>query len=130
MPHPAAPNIAASPPPTDEQAATYDRLVPMLEAAHREMTELSKKKQDGIVNAFKIKMLNRLLTELGKVIENDPSHAFVDMIDEETIPQNSDVVLILSQWQAALKQYRNRHHGFDSKTHRWFTVENPRVKGR
>src|SRR5258706_9947197 len=30
-----------------------------------------------------------------------PSHAFVDMLDEETLPQNSDAVLILSQWQAA-----------------------------
>jgi hypothetical protein len=40
----------------------------MLEAAHREMTELSKK-QDGIVSALKIKMLNRLLGELSNVIE-------------------------------------------------------------
>lgn len=73
MPRTAQPNDASSPLPTDEQAATYDRLVPMLEAAHREMTELSKKKQDGIVNALKIKMLNRLLSELSKVIEKDPS---------------------------------------------------------
>jgi hypothetical protein len=75
----------------------------MLEAARREMTELSKKKQDGIVNTLKIKMLNRLLNELSKVIENDPSSAFVDMLDEETLPQNSDAVLVLSQWQAALR---------------------------
>ncbi|GIF47629.1 hypothetical protein DFJ67_7099 [Asanoa ferruginea] len=99
----------------------------MLEAAHREMTELSKKKQDGVVNTLKIKMLNRLLGELSMVIEKDPSHAFVDMLDEETLPQNSDAVLILSQWQAALKQYRARHYGFDSEGsgQRWFTVENP-----
>ncbi|GII85786.1 hypothetical protein Ssi03_37760 [Sphaerisporangium siamense] len=118
---------STSPSPTDEQAATYDRLVPMLEAAHREMTELSKKKQDGIVNTLKIKMLNRLLSELSKVIENDPSYTFVDMLDEETLPQNSDVVLVLSQWQAALRQYKGRHHGYDSSEHaeRWFTVENP-----
>ncbi|OFB42587.1 hypothetical protein BA059_05125 [Mycolicibacterium sp. (ex Dasyatis americana)] len=118
---------ASSPRPTEEQAATYDRLVPMLEAAHREMTELSKKKQDGIVNTLKIKMLNRLLGELSKIIENDPSHAFVDMLDEETLPQNSDAVLILSQWQAALKQFKDRHYGHDKLTyeHRWFTVENP-----
>ena len=90
MPRRATPNNATSPPPTDEQAATYDRLVPMLEAAHREMTELSKKKQDGIVNTLKIKMLNRLLSELSKVIEKDPSYAFVDMLDEETLPQNSE----------------------------------------
>ena len=132
MPRRAQPNDDSSPSPTDEQAATYDRLVPMLEAAHREMTELSKKKQDGVVNTLKIKMLNRLLSELGKVIEKDPSYAFVDMLDEETLPQNSDAVLILSQWQAALKQYEARHHGYDSSAneHRWFTVENPRGNQR
>ena len=130
MPRSVRPNDSSSPSPTDEQAATYDRLVPMLEAAHREMTELSKKKQDGVVNALKIKMLNRLLGELSKVIEKDPSYAFVDMLDEETLPQNSDAVLILSQWQAALKQYKDRHYGFDGSGQRWFTVENPEPKRR
>ncbi|GAB1690697.1 hypothetical protein [Krasilnikovia sp. M28-CT-15] len=127
MPRRTQTNDASSPSPTEEQAATYDRLVPMLEAAHREMTELSKKKQDGVVNTLKIKMLNRLLGELSKIIVKDPSHAFVDMLDEETLPQNSDAVLILSQWQAALKQYKDRHYGFDSAGggHRWFTVEHP-----
>lgn len=117
----------ASPPPTNEQAAAYDRYVPMLEAAHREMTELSKKKQDGVVNTLKIKMINRLLAELSKVLEDDASRGFVDMIDEESLPQNSDVVLVLSQWQAALTQYKAKHHGYDSPTgrHRWFTTEDP-----
>lgn len=128
MPRNAQPKDSSSPSPTEEQATTYDQLVPMLEAAHREMTELSKKKQDGIVNALKIKMLNRLLAELSKVIEKDPSHAFVDMLDEDTLPQNSDAVLVLSQWQAALKQFRDRHFGYDSSRgeHRWFTAEDPR----
>jgi hypothetical protein len=36
----------------------------MLQAAHREMSELSKKKQDGIVNKLKIRNINRLLTEV------------------------------------------------------------------
>lgn len=132
MPRTDQPNDGSSPSPTGEQAATYDRLVPMLEAAHREMTELSKKKQDGVVNSLKITMLNRLLAELSKVIEKDPSHSFVDMLDEETLPQNSDAVLVLSQWQAALKQYKNRHYGYDSSNgeHRWFTVEDPRADHR
>jgi hypothetical protein len=111
--------------PTEEQAAAYDRFVPMLEAAHHEMTELSKKKQDGIVNALKIKMINRLLTELTKVIKGDPSYGFVDMLDEEAIPQNSDAVLVLSQWRAALKQYKSKYHGYDGSTYRWFTAEKP-----
>jgi hypothetical protein len=97
----------------------------MLEAAHREMSELSKKRQDGVVNALKIKTLNRLLAELSNVIKDDPSHAFVDMLDEDTLPQNSDVVLILSQWKAALEQFKRTHYGTDSDyKQRWFTVEN------
>lgn len=118
----------SSPSPTDDQATTYDRLVPMLEAAHREMTELSKKKQDGVVNPLKIRMLNRLLTELAEVIKDDPSYSFVDLLDEETLPQNSDAVLVLSQWHAALKQYKDRHHGYDRVEggQRWFTAENPK----
>jgi hypothetical protein len=107
--------------PTEQEAATYDRLFPMLQAAHREMSELSKKKQDGIVNKLKIRNINRLLTELYKLLEKDPSRDFVELLDEETLPQNSDVVLLLSQWQAALQQYKWRHSSYD----RWLTVENP-----
>lgn len=73
---------SASSPPTEEEAATFERLVPMLEAAHREMSELSKKKHDGIVNPLKIRNLNRLLTELEKLLAKDPSRGFIELIDE------------------------------------------------
>ena len=108
--------------PTAQQAANYDRLFPMLEAAHHEMSELSKKKQDGVLNALKIRNINRLLIELQKLLEKDPSRNFVELLDEETLPQNSDVVLLLSQWRAALQQYRRRH---SAEYGRWRTVENP-----
>src|ERR1022692_1932657 len=104
---------STSNPPTEEEVAAYERLVPMLVAAHREMSELSRKKQDGVVNALKIRNLNRLLTELQKVLENDPSRDFVELLDDEALPQNSDVVLLLSQWHAALQQYKERHYGHD-----------------
>ena len=119
----------ASSPPTEQDVATYERFFPMLQAAHREMTELSKKKQDGIVNSLKIRNINRLLGDLKKIIEKDPSKDYVELLDEEELPQNSDVVLLLSQWQAALQQYKNRHYGRESShdPERWFTVENPRT---
>jgi|SRR6266516_3541879 len=107
--------------PTEEEAATYDRLFPMLEAAHHEMSELSKKKQDGVVNALKIRNINRLLTELQRLLKKDPSRDFVELLDEETLPQNSDVVLLLSQWRAALQQYKRCHSSYGN----WLTVEHP-----
>ncbi|MFI9176023.1 hypothetical protein [Streptomyces lincolnensis] len=114
--------------PTEEQVEKYDRLVPMLTAAHKEMSELSKKKQDGIVNTLKIRNINRLLDELLTVLGDDPSRGFLEKLDEETLPQNSDVVLLLSQWQAALQQFKKRHTDSDlgSYSSRWITVENPK----
>ena len=109
--------------PTQEQTETYERLVPMLEAAHREMSELSKKKQDGVLNPLKIRIINRLLVELRKLLEKDPSVAFVEMLDEETVPQNSDAVLLLSQWKAALMQYKQSHSKGGMGTRQWITVE-------
>lgn len=118
--------IEVANPPTEEEVVTYERLVPMLRAAHREMSELSKKKQDGIVNTLKIRNINRLLVKLESLLKNDPSKDFVELLDEESLPQNSDVVLLLSLWQAALTQYRNRYYGYDDRHMlRWFTVENP-----
>lgn len=114
--------------PTEAEVATYERLVPMLDAAHREMSELSRKKQDGIVNSLKIRNINRLLKDLLTVLDHDPSKEYVELLNEEELPQNSDAVLLLSQWRAALQQYKRRHCGKDELNHteRWFTVENPR----
>lgn len=114
--------------PSEQEVAVYERLFPMLQAAHREMSELSKKRQDGIVNSLKIRNINRLLRDLKGIIEKDPSKDYVELLDEEELPQNSDVVLLLSQWQAALLQYKRRHYGRESShdPERWFTVENPR----
>ena len=119
----------ASKSPTEKDVAVYERLYPMLQAAHREMGELSKKKQDGIVNTLKIRNINRLLKDLKGILEKDPSRDYVELLDEEELPQNSDVVLLLSQWEAALQQYKHRHYGRESAhvPERWFTVENPRT---
>jgi hypothetical protein len=120
MPRPRKPDVDPDLP-TEDDAAAFEQLFPMLEAAHHEMSELSKKKQDGVVNALKIRNINRLLTELQKLLAKDPSREFVELLDEETLPQNSDVVLLLSQWRAALQQYKRRHSSYG----KWLTVENP-----
>lgn len=113
-------------PPSEHQVATYQRLVPMLEAAHHEMSELSRKKPDGIVNSLKIRNINRLLTELQKLLANDPSRDYVELLEEDALPQNSDVVLLLSQWHSALMQFKERYYMPQGKGIRqWVTFENP-----
>ena len=116
---------AAEGAPTVAEAATFDRLFPMLNAFVVEIAELSKKKPDGIVTPLKIRNINRLLTDLGLLLNKDPSRAFVEMLDEETLPQNSDAVVLLTQWRAALSQYKALHYRQDPGTYqtRWFTSD-------
>jgi hypothetical protein len=95
--------------PTKKQTAKYDMLSPMLDSAILEMREFSKKKQDGIVNTTKINIINRLLRDLKEVLANEPSTGYLDLLDEESLPQNSDAVLILGQYRAAMNRFHARH---------------------
>ncbi len=112
--------------PTEAQAAAFDMVYPMIQSAHKEMSELSKKKQDGVLNELKVRHINRLLNQVQDVLGGDPSTQFLETLDEEALPQNSDAVLILGQWLAAMQQFRLRYHRFDGVlSNRWDTEENP-----
>ncbi len=114
--------------PTEEQVARFDMLVPLLNSAFEEMSEFAKKKQDGVLNPLKVKLLNRLLCDVKAVLESDPTTAYLDLLDEETLPQNTDAVLILGQYRGALQQFRQRFYGRETRTdieQRWFTKEHP-----
>lgn len=111
--------------PSEQQVATYVRILPMAKAAHAEMAELSKKKPDTPLNSLKIRHINRLLVELRTVLGSDPSIALLEVLDEETFTTNSDAVLILGQYLAALAQFHGKHYGWDGATRRWLTRERP-----
>lgn len=111
--------------PTQAQANKFDMLSPMLDSLLNEMRELSKKKQDGVINTVKVKMINRLLRDVKEILGTDPSTAYLDLLDEEGLPQNSDAVLILGQFQAAMKQFQDKHYRYDPAHggKRWFTQD-------
>ncbi|URJ39958.1 hypothetical protein [Paenibacillus polymyxa] len=113
--------------PTEAIAVKYDMLSPMLDSALLEMREFSKKKQDGVLNPLKVKVLNRLLSDIKEILSSDPSTEYLDILDDESLPQNSDAVLILGQFRAAMNQFRGKYYGYYGGTHRWLTVENPKI---
>jgi hypothetical protein len=104
---------------TTKKVEDFKTLLPLLEAMYAEFQELSKKKQDGQVGATKVKMVNRLLKAVHSVLENEPNHAFLDLLDEDDLPQNSDVVLILSQAEAAMKAFQAKYYYWSGTKHLW-----------
>jgi hypothetical protein len=76
----------------------------------REFQELSKKKPEAALNKRKVEIANRLLTDVLDLIKGESTHAYLNLLDEDDLPQNSDVVLILGQAVAAMRAFRKKYY--------------------
>jgi len=101
----------------------YDMLSPMLDAVLLEIRELSKKKQDGVLNELKVNMINKILEQIKELLSDEPTVQFIELLDNETLPTNSDAVLIIAQFRAAMDHFKEKYYRYDDERyeHRWFT---------
>ena|SRR5690554_6401508 len=106
---------------TREKASVYDTVMPLLDSMYLEFKELSKKKPDAAVSKSKISIANRLLLKVREVLDGEASVDFLDLLDEDDVPHSSDVTLILSQYVAAMKGFKEKFYGWDGSNHVWFT---------
>lgn len=111
---------------TEAQVKQYETIYPLLSSTYEEMKSLSSKKQDGVLNHFKVKNLNRLIDTARELLKNETVLEYLEKLDEETLPQNSDVVLMLCQYIDGLNQLRTNNQITDKHYHtKWKTQENP-----
>lgn len=95
---------------TQQEGDQYDLLLPLLRATYLEIQELSKKKPESPLNAYKVKAVNRILEPIKELLKNEPTYNFLDTLDNEELPTNSDVVLILSQYQKSMELFRSKYY--------------------
>ena len=94
----------------------FDLLSGMLTRLASEIADLSKKQPDGLVNAFKVGQINRVLKPLKEIMADEPSAAFLDLVAEvedraeKSRDSYSDVAVILSQFREACGEYRSKHY--------------------
>ena len=117
--------------PTEAIVRKFGLYTKMLTSLGVEIRELSKKKQEGTLNLTKVRMINRVLQPLKlEVLDHIPAHIFLDLLDEDALPNNSDAVLVISQFEAAIKEFDDLYHRrvkvdtFSTRSY-WATVENP-----
>lgn len=94
---------------TAAKVTEYGVLRPLLEAMSRDFAELAKKKADAPLNKRKIEIVNRLLKQVFELLDGEPSVAYLDLLEEDDVPQNSDVMLILGQAVAAIESFKKRY---------------------
>lgn len=89
---------------------SFEKIQAQLHGLYDEMTVFSKKTPEGTVNKFKLKFINQVLIEANKILDkkNKPFEDF-DVFDEDLLPTNSDIVMILSQYINCLEKFRSEH---------------------
>ncbi len=93
----------------EEQVEKFKMLSELLSSIYLEMKEFSKKKPDEPLNAFKVNNINRVLTQLKDLLTDEPTIEFLDLLDNETLPTNSDAILIIGQFEASMKRFKNKY---------------------
>jgi len=92
----------------DEQVQQFLKLQPQLQSAYDEISLLSKKKPTDSLNSFKLKFINSILSRANSIL-GDVYMPFPDefeSFDEDDMPNNSDVVFILSHYLTSLEKLR------------------------
>ncbi|MCK4252730.1 hypothetical protein KAX97_14880 [candidate division WOR-3 bacterium] len=110
--------------PSKEQVEKYQLLFPIFIEVLLEVKELSKKNQDGALNKLKIRMINRILEEIKTVLVDQPTSQFLNLLDDETLPTNSDTVLILAQFHAAMNMFHRKY--YNEPSGKWSTKATPK----
>ncbi|MCX7098391.1 MAG: hypothetical protein NTV43_10875 [Methylococcales bacterium] len=104
---------------TTDKVLAYKTTVELLNSMYMEFKDLSKKKPDAAVNKSKINITNQLLTKVRTVLNDEESIEFLDLLDEDDIPQVSDITLILSQYEAAMTAFKKKYYGYIDFEHKY-----------
>lgn len=108
--------------PTEAQVEQFKMLDELLDSIYLEMKEFSKKKPDEPLNKFKVKNVNRVLEQVKDILKNEPTNAFLDILDDESLPTNSDAILVIGQFKASMERFQKKYSaGYGT----WKTKEHP-----
>ena len=98
----------------------FEKLEQQLHSFLAEISTLSTKKPNDPLNKFKLKFINSTLAGLNRLLQDDRPFPDFDQFDPDDLPSNSDVVVILSQYAAAVYRFRVENTiQDDDRNHYW-----------
>lgn len=94
---------------TEDSVQTYLATNDVFSGLIKEIRELSKKKPDAIMSKGKVRIVNRVLEGIKDILEVEPEGKFLDLLDDDELPQTSDAVLVMVQYETALSAFKNKY---------------------
>ncbi|MBN3927321.1 hypothetical protein [Nostoc sp. NMS4] len=99
----------------------FKKLSVQLQSIYEELSVLSKKSPNDAVNKFKLNFINKLLNNSNEFLSQKyrPFEDFSEFDPDDT-PQNSDVVLILSQYLQCFEKLRADNVKRQRQSGQWY----------
>lgn len=115
---------------TSKEVLKFQKVNAQLLELHKELSILSKGKPDNVINSFKLSFINQKLTLANELLgqEHAPFEGFT-VFDTSSLPSNSDVVMVLSQYIDALEGWRSAHMKKIGYDWYWDTSDSPAIAG-
>lgn len=92
---------------TEYDVSKFEKLKIQIEEIYKEISLLSKKAPNAAINKFKLKFVNTLLETANELLTGKykPFNDF-NIFEEDELPTNSDIVLIISQYIECLEKLK------------------------
>lgn len=92
---------------TKQEVNNFEKLQAQLEGLHNEISAISKKSQNDALNTFKLKFVNKIISDSNELLGvNYKPFTDFDKFDESDIPSNSDVAMMLTQYLSCFEKLR------------------------
>jgi hypothetical protein len=112
------------------EVETFLKLQPQLKSAYDEVSLLSKKKPTDTLNKFKLKFINSILIRANEILDKKykPFPDEFDVFNEDEMPNNSDVVFILSHYLTSLEKLRCNN--IEYSRFKWYWTINKKISSQ
>ena len=117
----------------EPQVETFLKLQPQLKSAYDEISLLSKKKATDALNNFKLKFINSIISRANEILggKYKPFPDDFDLFNGDDMPNNGDVVFILSHYLTSLEKLRcDNIEKEDKFPFKWYWVINGKLSGK
>jgi len=93
---------------TKEEVERLERMIGQIEVIHKEVAGLAKKSPSDAVNAFKLKLINKVLVDANEFLgERYRPFPEFSIFDDDAVPSTSDVTFIMAQYAEAVDLFRS-----------------------
>lgn len=105
----------------------FIQVYAQFEALYAEIGLLSKKNPNDGINTFKLKYINKILEQANNILkeERKPFSDFA-FFEEDNLPTNSDVTMILAQYLGCMEELRSANTE-EQLENEWFWLVNGKV---